>query len=175
MHFVKQSNKKEKICFVCFGIIVTILLIVIACLIYRKPKQIVTSDQFKENIELDGTQTAKTETSSSQDFIYFTGFDNVFITSGETITLPCDAANKDGNIYMSYQILKDGEIVYETGLIESGNHVVFPVSEILGIGEHTIILHEQPYQLIDPSKEISVENMTKLYFVDQTITVTVVE
>lgn len=170
----KENKNSRRVGFIIAEVVILLLMAVCVFLMCQRPKEVVVTSE-GNNIGLDTTQTDEVEVEADQDFIYFTGFDDISVEAGGTMDLPCNESNADGDIYMTYQILEDGEVVYETGLIEAGNHVEFNVAEVLGAGEHEITLHEQPYQVTDSEKELSTENMEKLYFVDQTITVTVAE
>lgn len=170
----RESNNKNRTKIVLVAIILGLLAIIAALIFDRKPEQVVVT-QDGNNIGLDSSQSGESEVNGEQDFIYFSGFSDTTLQAGGTIILPCDASNADGDIYMTYTVLEGGEVVYETGLIEPGNRVLFPAAEVLGAGEHEITFHEQPYQRTDANTELSAENMAELYFVDQSITVAVSE
>lgn len=170
----RESNNKNGTKIALAVIIIGLLVIIVVLLFCRKPEQVVVT-QGGNNIGLDSSQSGESDANGDQDFIYFSGFSNTSLQAGGTITLPCNESNADGDIYMTYTVLEGEEVVYETGLIEPGNYVLFPAAEVLGAGEHEITFHEQPYQRTDANAELSTENMTELYFVDQAITVTVAE
>lgn len=121
-----------------------------------------------QNVSLNTEAVSIENAETKQDMIYFSGFDDITIDLGTSVMLPCDTSNKEGSIYMSYTVLDEkGKSLYESGLIEPGKAVEWFPS--LTVGEYDITFHEQPYQLIDKEKDPAEDNLTPLYYVDQTI------
>lgn len=166
-----QTTIAVCICMVIVALCTVGIVYILASGGLQRETQVLTSGQIGQNVELN-TDAQEIVMQSSEEFIYFSGFDDIFVEKGGSLTLSCDKSNADAGIYMTYTITDEsGNVLYETGLIEPGMYVTWTPD--LAIGEYKINLHEQPYQAIDSSKEISMENLSELYFVDQEIKLTV--
>lgn len=167
-----ENQKKNYFNFIILGTVISMLLIIIILLLVLCNKK--TEVKESSNIVLNAEQDSNKKVESSQDMVYFTGFDNLVVNQDEVIILGCDNGNRKANIAMSYQIYdSDNNLIYDSNLILPGKEIPWVPSDYLEKGEHDIVFHEQPYQIIDLNKEIDETNVKKLYFVDQKIKITI--
>lgn len=167
----KEKKNKVEMSKLTMGIVIVICLAIlgISLVCFLKSTKGPVNEK-SANISLNTEQDAGVEENVSQDKIYFSGFDNITADQGQKISLGCESRNSEANIVMSYQIYDENEnLIYDTGLLLPGNQIRWIPSDYFDVGEHNIVFHEQPYQVIDAEQEIQEDNLKKLYYIDQNI------
>lgn len=78
------------------------------------------------------------------------GWGTITIPAGQT-EVPVDFYNPDANqglYYLTFKLDLNGEILYESGLVESGKHIQkITLSRALEAGEYDAVIHVQPYKM----------------------------
>lgn len=165
----KERDKKSLVLFFMFLAMLIVCAVLVIKLVHKNKEDDANT---VTNVSLNTETISTQEVTNDQEMIYFSGFDDIAIDAGSSVKLPCDISNQDASIYMSYVITDESDnVLYESGLIEPGKAAEW-IPELTR-GSHTVNLHEQPYQLIDKSKEPTEGNLTPLYFVDQAIHINV--
>lgn len=146
------QEKKIKKQYIIFGIVAIILifLAVLAFSYFQKPKERVTiGTNTIDTLSIDGNQTDVEEINNklASKYVYFSGFDNSTVNADSKIKLNNLETNQD--FLMQYQIYEADKLVYETGLIKSGNSVYWQIGDTLGIGEHNLTIRQNPYYDVD--------------------------
>lgn len=78
--------------------------------------------------------------------VYFSGIEDASIGPGTVVQLDNREENLD--FLLRYEVYDgEGNLVFETDLIPSGQHVDWIPGETLGAGEHTLDFHQIPYYL----------------------------
>jgi len=85
--------------------------------------------------------------------VYFSGIEDTAISREAVVRLDNREENLD--FLLRYEIYDgEGELVFETGLIPSGQHVDWVPGETLGAGEHTLSFLQIPYY-VDEAGELT--------------------
>ncbi len=85
--------------------------------------------------------------------VYFSGIGDTAISREAVVRLDNREENLD--FLLRYEVYDgDGELVFETGLIPSGQHVDWVPGETLGAGEHTLSFLQIPYY-VDEAGELT--------------------
>lgn len=139
-----SNSKRNKI---IIAIIIALLLGIILFLALRPAqKEVQVVDTSNNNVRIDkrsSDEVPKGPLSDRQ--VYFSGINDADVSAKTVVYLENLPENDD--FYMTYQIedKETGEIVFETDLIPSGEHVEWVIGDSLSVGEHKLIFHEKPY------------------------------
>lgn len=176
-----NGDDSKRNVFRIFELVLFVICVVFILLLFIKPEIFVKS---KESVEESAMENIRVSTEADQSgsitqnqaMTYFMGYDYQMVTGDGTIPLGNDAQNADDNIYLEYTIkdVNDNEL-YKSDLIAPGMELAWKPSSYLPYGEHELIFHEQPYKIIDVDKEITKENLEPLYYIDQNVTVMIVQ
>lgn len=145
---MKKIKKQHIIC----GIIAIALIFfaILAFNHFQKPQEQATiSTNTINTLNIDSNQTDIEEANNklASRYVYFSGFDNATVNADSKIKLNNLETNQD--FLMQYQIYEDDKLVYETGLIKSGNSVYWQIGDTLSVGEHNLTIKQNPYYDVD--------------------------
>lgn len=149
MSIMKKLKKKHLVC----GLIaIAIVFAIIFALQHfnKKPQEQATiSTNTINTLNIDSNQTDIEEANNklASRYVYFSGFDNATVNADSKIKLNNLETNQD--FLMQYQIYEDDKLVYETGLIKSGNSVYWQIGNTLSVGEHNLTIKQNPYYDVD--------------------------
>ena len=94
------------------------------------------------DISMDSNLT-DTRGDLSNRMVYYAGLEDCTVNSSSVVYLENLPENED--IYMSYEISKDGEVIHKTGLIPAGEFSKWTPSEVLSPGVYSLAIKNIPY------------------------------
>lgn len=167
-----MSKSKKAAITVIVGVLIFVLLIISCVGLVKLLSDSNKDDTFTHNIQVS-TETEDVGTiHDNTAMTYFMGYDVQHLNEGDPIPLSNELNNAEDNIYMQYTITNEaGEELYKSDLIAPGQQYLWVASDYLPLGEHKLVFNEQPFKVIDVSKDISESNLEALYYIDQSVTV----
>lgn len=174
----KESEKKLGIKDVVI-IVLILLLLLIAMFVIRTSmvkKTLQGDSDIPSNIKVSTEAVEKSTVKNEQPMTYFVGYDDQYVTKDEAIELGNDSSNTADAIYIEFTIIdENGKEIYKSDLVEPGKVITWTPGDYLDVGAHDLVFHEQPYKIIDATKEINSDNLQALYYLDQNVSVTITD
>ena len=161
---VKPKKASKKLIFTICGIVFAVLLLALAVLMptLDKPKVVIVDNAPTTEAEAKDEGPVKdpgmlidTATTDIGDAIQdpfegryatYQGLSDMEIGPGVRFQL--QNPNKDEDVFMQFTILEEGKTVFQTDFIPAGQAKEVMFYELLGEGEHEILVQMQPYLLV---------------------------
>ncbi len=94
--------------------------------------------------------------------VYFSGIEDCIVDKNSVVLLENRKENRD--FYMAYEISVDGNVIFSTEMIPSGNHIQWKPSNYLTAGTYIVSFKQMPYyekdgeyiQLTSPTNEVEI-------------------
>lgn len=155
-----NKRKQNDTVIIILGSIVAAMLVLILLIVFAskflKPKintptdtnAILTSNGFlTEGMKVDNGATEKAKSAASTlagRQVYYAGLEDCTVNQNTVVYLENLEDNID--IYMTYEITVDGNVIFQTDLIPPGEYVEWTPAEILEAGKtYAVYLKETPY------------------------------
>ena len=142
-----MHRKKKKIFFIAILLIIIVLLLLGACHLINNNDQ----EQASRNISTKTVEAKTPNLTKTSDDEYFElmGFGQLEINeNNQYLNLINPSEN---GVYLSFDVIYNNEVLYQTDLIEPGKMEQFNVYSCLDAGEHTITYSIDVYDIVDQS------------------------
>lgn len=154
---MKEDNRGSRVLEVVTNVCVIVLLLIIlgggtAGFFYIKNlNKPVETDLSIKNLVIDTSAEtlAKGNSQLQERKIHFAGLPNGTLGINSSLILRNPASNED--IYIQYIISEasEDEILFESDLIASGKYIEWVPGDVLSVGEHELVITQQPYYQVD--------------------------
>lgn len=168
----EEKNKVKDIYHIIFLILLLILIVLVGILIYRlksntkinneEDTKPIYNGEALEKLSIDPKATDE-DLKNAQEFletqtINFPGYDD-FVANKESV-MNLINPKENGVFYIKYILKVDNNIIYETDLIPSGEHIDIKPATYLNKGTYTLNIVEEPYYEVKPNNFLALTSAT---------------
>lgn len=171
-------KKKLAVTLIAAGCLALVACIVALIVIFAKPELFFGKEKEESisNIKVSTETVDSGQVKNNQAMTYFMGYNDMVISKNGYVPLGNEEINGEDNIYMEYTIYDSkNEEIYKSDLIAPGTELQWKAGDYLVAGEHDLIFHTQPYKIIDVEKDIEYSNLKPLYYIDQNVSLIIME
>ena len=176
----KEEKSSDKLLIIIAILLVILVPLIVVSGLYLYKTKAKVAESVPEitgnlgNLRLSTDDTEEALEGREEKMTYFTGYDSIATSKAEPIFLKNEPDNAESRIYIEYEIYDESDtLIYKSGLIEAGKSTKWDAAGVLSAGTYKLRFHQQPYRMEDETLGLSTDNMTPLYYVDQTVKVTV--